>query len=202
MCCFLIALIDESVRFDGERAHYVVAAAIVIMDPTRASELIATSLFKDPARRRPFHWAREGTQAREAMLRCLATLGVTVYAGVHHPTSEQDQEEARAALLSEVLLPQLLDAGVTKLIIESRDDHAGGLGPQDARDLRTIRNYLRPWRGSPTFDWHGKEDRLLWTADAAAGAVREHAEGTDSRWMTQLTDGGVPVRLTWIGPAG
>ena len=91
---------------------------------------------------------------------------------------------------------------LTKLIIESRDDHAGGLGPQDARDLRTIRNYLRPWRGSPTFDWHGKEDRLLWTADAAAGAVREHAEGTDSRWMTQLIDSGVPVRLTWIGPTG
>lgn len=203
MCLFLIALIDESVRFDGDRSHYVVAAAIVITDPSRASELIATSLFTDPARTRPFHWVREGVQARENHASLPRHPGGQRLRRRASPNQRAEPRvEARAAVLSEVLLPQLLDVGVTQLIIESRDDHVGGLGPQDARDLRTIRNYLRPWRGAPTFEWHGKEDRLLWTADAAAGAVREHAEGTDSRWMTQLADSGVPVRLTWIGPTG
>ena len=196
----MLALVDESVQFAHGPAHYVVAAATIVDDPANAREVLRTRLFEDPNRTRPFHWATEGARIRLAMLRCLTELNVTIHAGIHHPTGERDQEHARALLLTDVLLPQLLDAGVTDLLIESRDNHPGSIGPQDIRDLQTIRNYLRPWRGTPTFSWAGKDEPLLWVADAVAGIIREHADHTNTTWFQQLRNAGIQAQITWIGP--
>jgi hypothetical protein len=196
----VIALIDESIRFADRPTHYVVAAVMFAGEPSAIRTRIAMVVSQDPDRSRPFHWATEGTRARQAMVQCAHAINAVVHTGIYYPTGRRDQEQARAILLADVLLPQLLNAGVTELLIESRDNHRGRLGAQDARDLQTIRNYLRPWRGSPTFSWVGKDEPLLWIADAVAGAAREHADGTDRRWLEALVDAGVPMHCTWLGP--
>ena len=102
------------------------------------------------------------------------------------------QERARAAILTSAILPAIVNSSVTHMVIESRDDHVQRevrrrLGQLDDRDRQTIRDFLRPWPGQPSFEWRGTSEPLLWLPDAIAGAVREHLDGHGSRWFDALT---------------
>ena len=72
------------------------------------------------------------------------------------------------------------------MIIESGDDVT------NRRDRSTILDHHRHMGGVPfVYDWRNKQERLLWVADAIAGAVGEWVIGRSSVWYDRLVDAGV-----------
>lgn len=163
----MIAACDETTPEGPAGLFYVVTAAVVLADEAEAKAVLACVL--PGGRARPFHWHREGTAARQAMLQAVGELGVVSHVCVHYPTGRRRQEEARANCLGR-LTQELIAEGVDELRIERRS------GRQDARDQATIldafRTLGRP--GAFTYGWWPKTEPLLWVADAICGAIKEH----------------------------
>lgn len=170
------AVVDEATP-EGRGGIYYVVTAAVLLDVAQVRTAIAGVL--PSGRRRPFHWASEGPQARERMLELIASTGVVAHVVVHHPTGRRRQEEARRLALTE-LVPVLLDDGVDDLIIESRTE------AQDRRDRATMLDALRAVPHGLRYRWEPKEEPLLWVADAVCGAVKQYLLGEDDQPFERL----------------
>jgi len=71
--------------------------------------------------------------------------------------------------------------GATHVVIEASDEATMG------RDRDTILDHHRDMGGVPfVYDWRSKNERLLWVADAIAGAVGEYVTGQNSEWFARL----------------
>lgn len=188
------AYIDETTPEDKGGIYYVAAAAILLADPADADAALAAVL--PPGRTRPFHWSREGPQARSRLLDCLQGLGGVAHVCVHYPTGRARQEEARAAVLA-AMLPKLLVDGVDELWIESRD------ADQDKRDQALILDVLARVHppGGLSYGWHPKPERGLWLADGVCGAVREYLLGKDRQPLQQLQRTRVVGELHYLAPS-
>ena len=76
--------------------------------------------------------------------------------------------------------------GVDHLVIEASDAATVG------RDRVTLLRTFEGTGGVPfRYDWRSKSERLLWFADAIAGAAGEHVVGKDATWWQMLDDLGV-----------
>jgi hypothetical protein len=160
----VIAVIDETAPEGPGGIYYVVTAAIVIADAAIARTALDAVL---PAgRKRPFHWHKEGPEARNALLACIEGLGVVSHVCVHYPTGRQRQEKARAVGLKHLVCALLID-GADELIIESRTAN------DDRRDQVIILDTLRELGhvGGIRYEWRPKTEQLLWVADGICGAV-------------------------------
>lgn len=159
----LTAVLDETAPADKGGIYYVVAAA-VLLDANVARGLLDEVLPRN--RVRPFHWAREGRQARLRMLDLIESSGAVAHVVVHYPTGRRRQEQARTAAIAE-LIPLIVSEGASELIIESRSAR------EDQRDRRSVLEGLRSVPGDLSYRWDDKTEPLLWVADAVCGAVKE-----------------------------
>jgi hypothetical protein len=192
----VLAVLDETFPEMPDGIAYVVGSAVVLEDEAVTREALSR-VFTDDRRIRPFHWHREGPEARARLTDCLVEIGAVAHVCVHYPTGRKKLEAARRRGIEEVL-PQVLDDGATELIIESR-------GPQeDTRDRGVILDVLhnRGESGSLSYDWKGKTEELLWLADGVCGAVREHLLQTEhAKYYDRLTNEGVLNGLRYLSEA-
>lgn len=179
----LVAVVDESSPAAGAGIIYVISTAIVL-DPT---DVAASCRAVIGERARPFHWRREGPQARAAML-ALVNDSVSEVFWQYRSVPRPGQVDARRALLGQQL--ELIEsAGASHLIIESGDRHG------DARDRATV---LDSFPGRPVpfrYEWRTKSEPLLWIADAISGAVGEYLAGKGDAAYQQISDIVLPEYL-------
>ena len=135
-------------------------------------------------RRRPFHWEREGTIARTRIIGIAAEIGVVATADYAH-VGRRGQSSARQAMLAEMVRDAAANR-VEHVVIEASD------AATVDRDRVTLLRTFEGTGGVPfRYDWRSKSERLLWFADAIAGAVGEFVVGKDARWWQMLDDLGV-----------
>lgn len=173
----LLAVLDESTPANsGGGVAYVVTTAAVFQ-PNEV-KLDLGSMFP-PNRKRPFHWAQEGIEARSRILEIVATSGIIAVAYYAH-VGRRQQVPARRAMLSRAA-EWVHGEGVEHLILEASDNTT------ISRDQATLLDAFRESGGVPfRYDWRSKSESLLWLADAIAGAVGEHVIGKDDWWYEQL----------------
>jgi hypothetical protein len=178
----VIAVIDETSPEDRGGIYYVVTAAVLL----NAKDVVTGLNGVVPTgRQKPFHWAKEGTRARQRMLDLIVDSGVVAHVVVHYPTGRRRQEEARRLALRE-LLPLVVAEGAEELVIESRSD------PEDQRDRGSVIEALRQTEGATiTYRWEPKAERVLWVADAICGAVKEYLLKENEEPLNRLRGAGV-----------
>ncbi len=178
----LLIVIDESSPSNNAGGvAYVVAAAAMFTVPEVLGGL--DQLF--PAtRKRPFHWAREGPEARHAILDVIIAGGVVAVAHCSH-VSRKKQLSVRLGMLGDVSV-WAASEGASHVMIEASDDVTIG------RDKRVLLDRHRDTGGVPfAYDWRSKNEKLLWVADAIAGSVGEFLINKNSAWYDRLHDAGV-----------
>jgi len=172
----IIAVVDEAAPADRGGICYLVTAAL-LLEPNRARAAVVDEIASD--RIRPFHWAHEGTQARERMLGVLKDGAIVAHVVVHYPTRRRRQEEARRSAMSE-LVPLVISDGAKELIIESRSAR------EDQRDRQSVIEAIhRAGRAIP-YRWETKTEPLLWVADAVCEVVKEYLLGDDVDGLQRL----------------
>ena len=166
---------------------YVVAAAALLSHADVAIEL--AGLFT-AERKNPFHWSREGTEARNRMIHTI--IGTAVVSIAHcKQVGRSGQMPARRTMI-EMTSDWAHGEGATHLIIES-GDHV-----TNSRDQSTLLDHHRDRGGVPfAYDWRTKQEPLLWVADALAGAVGEWVIGKSSACYDRLVDAGA-ITVTFI----
>lgn len=186
----IIAVIDETAPEDKRGIYYVVTAALLL-----DSELVRAALTNvlPTDRKRPFHWANEGPQARDRMMTVLTDTGVIAHVCVHHPTGRRRQEEARRSAIGE-LLPLIVADGAEELIIESRSAR------EDQRDRQSVIEALRGVESAISYRWDRKSEPLLWVADAVCGVVKEYLLREDTSAFDQLQAASVLTEMMYRKP--
>jgi hypothetical protein len=185
------ALLDESVPKLGFNYAYVVVGTILVdTNDARIDHALEEVV---GGRAKPFHWHKEGVEARTRMIKCLTDLGACAHVAVHYPTGRRRQESARRLALERVL-PLLLNDGAVDLLIESRG------APQDGLDRGTLLDGLAALdRKDVTYAWGNKTNSQLWLPDAVCGAVADYLTGQDRGWYESLCGSSVitePIYLT------
>jgi aspartate oxidase len=178
----LVAVIDESSPQNTAGGVTYVVAIAALFDPHRALASLGALFTAD--RRRRFHWEREGTIARTRIIEIAAEIGVVATAHYAH-VGRRGQSRARQGMLAEMVRDAAAD-GVDHLVIEASDAATVG------RDRVTLLRTFEGTGGVPfRYDWRSKSERVLWLADAIAGAAGEHLVGKDDTWWQLLHDLGV-----------
>lgn len=179
----LVAVIDETIPEVGAGVHYVLTTAVTLspVDVDRAlSELFAHT----PGRVRPFHWHKEGPEARNRITEIIIDHGVVAHSR-YQTVGRRGQLAARQLLLAH-LATDLHNEQIDHLIIESVDDVTNG------RDKSTLLDHFEQAGGVPfAYDWRSKGERILWIADAINGALHDYLTRGDTTWLEQLQHGGV-----------
>lgn len=177
----LIAIDESSPSNHAGGVAYVVAAAAMFTVPEVLGGL--DQLFPG-TRKRPFHWAREGPEARHAILDVIIAGGVVAVAHCSH-VSRKKQLSVRLGMLGDVSV-WAASEGASHVMIEASDDVTIG------RDKRVLLDRHRDTGGVPfAYDWRSKNEKLLWVADAIAGSVGEFVINKNSAWYDRLHDAGV-----------
>lgn len=185
----IIAVMDETAPEDPHGIYYVVTAAI-LLEVDAARQALAGVIA--PGRQRPFHWASEGTHAREPMMELLIDQGVVAHAVVHYPTGRRRQEDARRSAIAE-LMPLVVADGASELIIESRSTR------EDQRDRASVIEALHGIDEIP-YRWEAKAEPLLWVADAVCGVVKEYLLDENRTGMDRLQAASVIDALLYRRP--
>ena len=188
----IIAVIDETAPEDKRGIYYVVTAAL-LLDAEQVRAALTEVLPTD--RKRPFHWANEGPQARQRMMTVIIDTGVVAHVCVHHPTGRRRQEQARRSAMGG-LLPMIVADGAEELIIESRSTR------EDQRDRQSVIEALRGVETVISYRWDQKTEPLLWVADAVCGVVKEYLLGEDVTGFDQLQAASVLTEMMYRKPEG
>lgn len=157
--------IDESRRPSG----YYVAAAVTVADQVGAARALARG-FLLPGQRR-WHFTEESDRRRRRILTAIAGSGLVRVAVAH---GSGPDPAVRGECLRQ-LTPPLLQAGVTRVVIESR----AGRDHQDRHVLaQALRGVDRPF----VYDHLTPAgDAALWLADAVAWSISKGGP-----WRTTL----------------
>ena len=178
----LIVVIDESSPGDGVGGIAYVVAAAALMSPAGLSDQLH-DIF-ETERSRPFHWTKEGPEARRRIIELMIREGVVAEVLCAH-VGRRGQRLARQRMIAELSIWAATE-GASHVVIESGD------AATDGRDKATLLDTHRDRGGVPfEYDWRPKSEPLLWIADAVAGAVSEHVAGKDSSWFELLDEGKV-----------
>lgn len=178
----LVAVLDESSPANAAGGvAYVVTTAAVFHPGDVKLELGA--MFP-PQRKRPFHWAKEGVEARQRMVEIVQASGIVAVSYYAH-VGRRQQNTTRRAMLTRAA-DWVAGEGAGHLIIEASDKATIG------RDQSTLLDGFRDRGGVPfVYDWRSKNESLLWIADALAGATGEYVVGTATHWYDMLSTSGV-----------
>lgn len=199
----LLLAIDESVVPDpgGHRHSYVIASVVVIADErdqVRHEARQAIAMASGLPRRRPFHWRKEGGDIRKSMLEAVASRAEAAIVAAARGVPPRQLEAARATCLGSAF-DLCLGAGLSpdEIIIESRERETKPVG-QNRLDYAAILDARRRGALPPkvAYGWAGKDEPILWLADAVAGAhgdallggVELAARATGLRVITQTDD--------------
>lgn len=178
-----LLLVDESVVLIDVRhdAYVIGAAALLRADVASARRLAveATRVEGGHTRSRPFHHRREGPIVRRQMLDAVAECCEAVIAVAVTQTPRSALEAARRRALREIL--QICDetgARPDELLIESREQNPKVVG-QNRVDHQVVIEARRAGvvGRDLTYDWAGKDEPLLWLADAIAGTFADEVRG-------------------------
>jgi hypothetical protein len=184
----VIALVDESILLSGSGAYLV--ACVVLPDGRRAA--VRRDLRRLlPAGRVQMHWRNEEARERTALTALLAKESTGLFVYGKRPAVRRDHEPARARLL-QTMFEDLAPADVLELLIESRQS------PNDQKDRHTISALQAAGLASYDLEYiHrlGREEPLLWLADALAGAMLASLKG-EGRFLASLPADRLRVR--WL----
>lgn len=188
----MLAVLDEAMPEDSGGIYYVIASAVIIEDQDAARKA-ARDVIANPKRTRPFHWAEEGSTARDAITTLLESNGCVAHLCVHYPTGRKKQVAARERSLRN-LVPKLLLEGVDELIIEQRRTF------NDLQDRVIIDDVLaiEGAVGRLTVDWYPKAEPLLWYADALCGATGAYLLNADTTYFERLRDASVIDEIGYL----
>jgi hypothetical protein len=176
------AFVDEAIWAPPDDAGcYVLAASVLETSGSSAARAALTEL-RLPRQRR-LHWRDESTPRRRKITAAVAGLDALHPVVVGAPLDPARQERARRKCL-EHLLHLLAEAGVERVVLESRTD---SLNARDANlvDVLRIRHAIPPTLRvavqRPEFE------PLLWAADVIAGAVRAAIAGVTEEFCDVLS---------------
>jgi hypothetical protein len=184
-----LIVIDESAIEVPSRPGYlyVVASALLISERGGVRDEVRETLGFGAGRRRPLHWTKEGDDVRMAICRLAGSLTARIDLANVLDVPARSQEAARGVALASIF-DQLAadDLRVREILLESRDQSNKAVG-QNKVDHGSIiearrRGSLRP---KVTYSWAGKEEELVWLADAAAGVAASAARG-DRRFLDEI----------------
>ncbi len=176
----LVVIDESSPNNQAGGVAYVVTAAALLSVPDVVAGL--TDMFP-ASRKRPFHWAKEGPEARNAILDVIVSTGVVAVAHCAH-VSRRGQLPVRLEMLADLSGWAAIE-GATHVMIEASDDATIG------RDQKALLDRHRDSGGVPfTYDWRSKCERALWVADAIAGSVGEFVVGKNAYWYEKLVGAG------------
>ena len=177
----VIVVVDESAQNIAGGLLYVVSAAAVLQ--VDQAQFALGALF-EPSRKRGFHWAAEGTSARNRMLDLIIDGGVVALTQCK-AVGRTSQESARRQMFDR-LGDWAYDEGATHVVIEVSDVVTM------SRDRSSFLDRYNEFGGVPfAYDWRTKTEPLLWISDAIAGAVGEWLAGRASQWYERLAEAGV-----------
>ena len=158
----MIAVIDETTIESDKGFIYVIASVTIIEDATFAETTLAGVT---RGRQRPFHWVKEGPEARQRMVAAVDQLGA-IAAGFQQGCGRRGQDKTRSILLADALL-WAAGEGAVGIIVESRGRKL------DIQDKRVVKQLRGAGHRIPDVQWETKSNPLLWLADAVCGAHRE-----------------------------
>lgn len=175
-----LAFVDES-QSDSRRDPNVYILAAVICDPSVADELREAMRALRLRGQDKVHWRDESDPRRMAIVRAIVASQMASLVVVRAGTVGE-RPERRRRLTMERLLHELTDIGVQNVTLESR-------GRVDDQRDRALLDQLRARRvitGGLRMDHcRGRDDALLWAADAACGVVSQARTG-NIQYLTAL----------------
>ncbi|WP_074376907.1 hypothetical protein [Mycobacteroides abscessus] len=176
------AWIDESGSNQTlDPGTYILSAAICEETHASAAREIMRGLLLTKGQSK-LHWRDEDSPRQKTIAETVASLHVEHLIVVRSEATTTDRPERRRRLCMERLLPELVDMGVGKAILESRGTK------DDKRDHETLR-YLRYKRilGGRLHIDHigGPAEPMLWISDACCGAYTQKRCG-DDRYYTLI----------------
>lgn len=174
----LHAFADESSRNDV----YIICAATVLVADLHVARVALKAMC--PKGQRRIHFSTESDSRRRKILDKMSKLetSTTIYVA-----RSRNQTKARAAILQK-MLPQLLDMGAQRLVLDSREG-------QDHVDRQTIYSALgQDSQANFTYDHHpSATEPLLWIPDAVAWAW-----GRDNKWKERVTTLGLVASVVEV----
>jgi hypothetical protein len=184
----LIVIDESAVDVPGRPGLvYVVASALLISGRGVVRQDVRDCLGFGRGRSRPFHWTKERDGVRMAVCRLAGSLTARIDLAKVVDVPAKSQEAARGVALASIF-DQLSDDGVRirEILFESRDQSNKAF-EQNKVDHGSIiearrRGSLRP---KVPYGWVGKEEELVWLADAAAGVAAWAARG-DRRFLDEV----------------
>lgn len=194
----MLLLIDES-SLDETRHLVRYVVGVGVMDPVDREKVRERMRQVTGNRSRPFHWAGEGPIVRRSMVDALVELSLEAVAASAWPVHQRRQEHARSECLMRIF-GLLAERSVNELLIETREKAPGNVG-QNRLDHGTIVDARHAGLLAPRvkYGWAGKDEPLLWTADAIAGIVGDAARGAPAA-LDDLVAGGVAVTVVRFRP--
>ncbi|MGE3622082.1 MAG: hypothetical protein AB7L84_16635 [Acidimicrobiia bacterium] len=118
------------------------------------------------------HFNNESAKQKRRVLDAIAEMPVQVFATVCRKDHDVDEYRARAGCVAEIVR-RTQELRVTNLILESRQD--------DREDVRVITRVRRPCPVLRFEHRPGRQERMLWAADAVTWAV-----AAGSAWVCRL----------------
>lgn len=177
-----LAVIDETSPMVGGGICYVVTSA-VIFKPEIVLKDLDRLFVESPARKRPFHWHKEGKDALARMV-SLIERNEIVASSIYKSVSPKQQKYARIDLIKR----QALNAeknGVTHLIIETSDATTNKLDKEAIDEC--FENQAIPY----LCEHRPKTEKTLWIADAFCGIIKEYLTNESTRVYIKLEKAGI-----------
>ncbi|MDR8408527.1 hypothetical protein MTP10_07230 [Nonomuraea sp. 3-1Str] len=184
-----IAYVDESESNQRLDPHVYILASVIVQSAS-AGEIRQRLVSLRLGGQRKVHWVKESACRRMEICELLEGLGVLFVIVLHEGDPGASAERRRRKCL-DLLLWELSRAGVTELILESRE------ASQNRKD-RSLVDALLARRQLPvrTRVHHlaGAAEPLLWAADWVAGAMVSSRTGDDT-YLKKL-DGCLEIHRT------
>lgn len=184
------AFVDESYRLDplvAEPSSYILGAAL--LEVQSIEEARQAVLGAGAHGRHKRHWFHQDARMRASSVQLVCELArAAVLTSVHSPSATRPERMRRICL--EALLPALHGCGVDAIIFESR-------GTRDDRrdlDLATSAPGIGQTMEARITHLRGRDEPLLWLADAVCGCLRAELNG-EMAFMSTLESRLEVIRL-------
>ncbi|UZN03461.1 hypothetical protein [Cellulomonas sp. S1-8] len=153
----------------------------VLADPARADELRSAMVELQRPSEKKLHWRADSDHRHDAVVAVISSLPIEGVVVVRRGgPSEKDERQRRKCF--ETFAPELVAAGCTHLVLESR----GAMADRRDREMLDALRSRRHISSTLRLDHApGPADPMLWIADAVCGALVAQRVG-EGRWWRIL----------------